>query len=147
MSFVFISCVLTNEATIGGTMRLVKYSVCSMMARMTLRPPNAPMKPYTHTIQDGDGGSDFPPRKPSHRLNHGGRCVRPLWMRRSAGTSGSYGGIVNGSKARDTQASAMPNVIGYRDGMKSPQLGKKGRSRDLEVGRRRQMELSGVDVR
>lgn len=85
---------LTNEATIGGTMRTVKYSVCAMMAMMTLRPQNAPMNPYKHTIQDGLGGSDFPPRKPSHRLDHAGRCVRPRWMMRSRGTSGSYGGIV-----------------------------------------------------
>jgi hypothetical protein len=74
----------------GGTMRIVKYEVCAIMAKITLRPAKAPMKPYRHTIQDGEGGSAFP-RKPSHLLSHVGSFVRPLWMMRSTGTSGSYG--------------------------------------------------------
>jgi hypothetical protein len=79
---------LTKEATIGGTRRTVKYSVCAKIAMMILRPPKAPMKPYRHTIHDGEGGNGFP-RKPSQRLSHSGRRASPLWIWRSTGMNGS----------------------------------------------------------
>jgi hypothetical protein len=47
---------LTKDATMGGTKRVVKYSVCANMAIITLSPQKAPTKPYAQTIQDGEGG-------------------------------------------------------------------------------------------
>src|SRR5689334_19039221 len=85
---------LTKDATIGGTARLLKYSVCPKMARMTLSPANAPMKPHKHITQVKDGVVDFP-RYPNHLLIAGGSRAKPFWMKRSTGTRGSGVGMLN----------------------------------------------------
>ena len=50
---------LTKDAIMGGTARLLKYSVCPKIARIVLRPQKAPMKPHTQTSHVGGVGCAF----------------------------------------------------------------------------------------